>query len=279
MIRKDIFCTVILTAAFCAGPPTASAFDSEKLLFIPRASVGVSDYSFEESSRPGALGGEDFPALDFNVTFTMLGAGATLFYDRFYLDGYYQGSTDESDTFEHTFDLPGFGVLPYREKFTGDRTDYSVALGVKVLDDKGAVFVGYKGGTSQADGTNGTKLKFEEDGFFVGANYGWTLFDKGVLSINVAVARMDGELTQIPGGIFATAPWDLTLKADGDTTGFSGGIAWNSSITEKLTYSISANATSYTFDNLKNKVDTGIPPPKEAKEEFVTFLLSIGYVF
>ena len=81
--------------------------------------------------------GSDFPEVKFDVTFIMTGIGLTTAYERYYLDFSYQDSSDESDNFS------GVGYL---EKLSGDRKDYSATLGMRVLDNRGNIYVGYKKG-------------------------------------------------------------------------------------------------------------------------------------
>ncbi len=237
---------------------------AEGVIFVPRVSLAVSDYTFTQKERPQA----GFPEVEFDVRFKMLGVGTTIVYDKFYLDLFGQHSTDESDTFKDVI----------TEKFTGDRKDYTISLGMKVLDNKGAVYVGYKLGKSEADSNLGTTLEFEEDGFFIGANYGWVIADTGVLSLNVAIAKLDGQLKETIKAPHPFAGVGLDIDASSKATGISYGIAWSSKLLGKWGYSIGVDVNNYTFDHVKDD-DAGFPPSDEFEEDFITAKVSISYAF
>ena len=240
---------------------------AEDVSFIPRAWVGVADYEYKQDARKGAMSdGSDFPEVKFNVTFLMTGLGLTSIYDRYYIDLSYQDSSDESDSFSSG----GF-----YEKFHGSRRDYSTTLGMKVLDNRGNIYIGYKNGKTSGRGNLGTHLTFKEDGPFIGASYGWLITDKGFLSINAAYADLDGHLKEEPG---ASYPAGLGMDADSTTTGLSYGISWTGMILPTLGYSIGIDANDYKFDDLKDK-STDIPLPDKIEETLYTGKLSIFYRF
>jgi hypothetical protein len=249
----------------CILPQAALAADN--ITFVPRAWVGISDYTFEQGARSGALpDGSDFPEVEFNVTFKMIGIGMTTAYDRYYFDLSYQDSSDESDKFSNA---------NFSEKLTGDRRDYALTVGMRVLDNRGNIYGGYKNGRSEASGSAGTELTFEEDGFFIGASYGWVIANIGMLSINAAYADLDGELEEIPGPGYPTG---LSMDADSEATGLSYGISWNGIISEQIGYAISFDANDYEFDNLKDK-NAIKPLPSKIEETFYTGKVSISYRF
>ena len=233
--------------------------------FIPRTWIGISDYTFKQDARKGAMaGGGDFPKVEFNVTFKMLGVGFTTAYDDYYFDLSYQDSMDESDT---------FGA----EKLEGDRRDYSVTAGMRVLENRGNIYFGYKNGRSEANGNLGTDLSFEEDGYFIGASYGWIIANAGILSINAAYADLDGTLKETPGPSYQQNPY-LGMDADSEATGVSYGISWSGNISKTMGYSISFDANDYEFDNLKDN-STNVALPDKIEETFYTSKVSISYRF
>ena len=178
---------------------------ADEISFIPRTWVGVSDYSFYQSPRKGAMpDGSDFPKVKFDATLLIAGFGLTSVYDRFFLDLSYQDSSEETDSFTGA---------NYFEKFEGDRRDYSTTLGMKILDYRGAIYIGYKNGKTSGRGEAGTQLTFEESGFFIGGSYGWVIANKGFLVINLAYADLDGNLKEVPGPRY---PSGLSLDADSD---------------------------------------------------------------
>jgi hypothetical protein len=264
---KKLLLASLVTASIL--PQTVLANDD--VSFIPRAWIGVSDYSFKQGERAGALpGGNDFPKVEFDVTFIMLGIGLTTAYDRFYLDLSYQDSTDESDDFSGSA-----GGISFSEKLSGDRRDYAATFGMRVLDNRGNVYVGYKNGKSAASGNVGTKLSFEEDGFFVGASYGWVIADAGLLSINAAYADLDGNLNEQPGPGY---PAGLSMDADSEATGLSYGVSWNGKISDQMGYSISFDANDYEFDHIRDS-STSVPLPDKIEETLYTGKVSISYRF
>jgi len=240
---------------------------ADEINFIPRTWIGVSDYSFDQAPRKGAMpDGSDFPEVKFDATLLIAGIGLTSVYDRFFLDLSYQDSSEETDS---------FSGANYYEKFEGDRRDYSTTLGMKILDYRGTIYIGYKNGKTSGRGKAGTQLTFEEDGPFVGASYGWVIADAGFLAINAAYADLDGKLKEVPGSRY---PSGLHMNADCETTGLSYGISWNSKISEKMSYAINYDVNDYTFDNLKDRSATK-PLPDKVEESIYTGKISITYHF
>ena len=240
---------------------------ADEISFIPRTWIGVSDYSFYQSPRKGAMpDGSDFPKVKFDATLLIAGFGLTSVYDRFFLDLSYQDSSEETDSFTGA---------NYFEKFEGDRRDYSTTLGMKILDYRGVIYVGYKNGKTSGRGNAGTQLTFEEDGLFIGVSYGWIVAETGFLAINVAYADLDGNLKEVPGPRY---PSGLNLDADSEATGLSYGISWSAKISEKISYLINFDANDYTFNNLKDSTATKSLPDK-VEESIYTGKISITYHF
>lgn len=262
MFNKLLVISILIISSY---PYTVSA--ENEISFIPRAWLGVADYTFKQGARAGAMpDGSDFPEVEFNVTFIMTGIGFTTAYERYYLDFSYQDSSDESDDFK------GVG---YSERLSGDRKDYSATVGMRVLDNRGNVYAGYKQGKSDASGNAGTQLKFEEEGFFIGGSYGWVIADTGLFSVNVAYAELDGKLKERPGPGY---PPGLGMDADSETSGLSYGISWSSHLAGNIGYTLSFDANDYEFDHLKDK-STSTPLPNKIEETFYTAKLSISYRF
>jgi len=250
--------------------PSVSYADSG---FIPRASLAISDYSFVQAERPNVLnpatagGITEFPEVSFDVTFNMLGVGGTFYHDKYYVDLSAQHSDKQSDKFV-------FGA--FEESLKGDRQDYAITFGMKPLDAL-SVYVGYKVGISEAAGNQGTKLKFTEDGYFVGANYSWPVYS-GTITVNLAVAQLDGkfEETAAPATLGFSAIGALDLDADSKATGLSYGITWSAPLTERLVYALSLDVNNYTFDEVRDDV---VNPPDEFEEEFTTARMTLSYYF
>ncbi len=249
--------------------------------FTPRATLAFSSYSFTQTERPGALpaniNGGTFPEVKFDVVFQILGIGGTFFMDDYYLDIAASKSADEEDSFE-------FAPMNFKETFKGDRTDTSITLGRKILDSRGAVYIGYKTGKSQADGDQGQSLSFEEKGFFIGGNYSWPVLKSSVITVNVAYAQLDGDLTEEvtnPGFISITQSNGLPpldINASSDATGLSYSLGFASRLTDNLSYSVAYEIKSYTFDSVKDS-DPTVITSEEFEETFKGLNLSLFFQF
>ena len=277
VIKSGLLVLVILTLS---GPLLA-----DELKFMPRGSLAVVSYDFIQSARPNALAptgisNNDFPEVNFNVTFKMFGVGGTVLKNGYYFDVSYQKSLDEEDSFRlEDPALPG-GV--FAETFKGDREDYALTFGKKLLDNRLGLYGGYKAGTSEASGNQGQELSFKEDGFFIGANYGWPIADKGVLSVNLAYADLDGDLKEDVNNPAFASPAVLAVPLDTDASsdaqGLSYGLSWSSRLTQKLSYSLALDARNYTFDKVTDKNPNALPSD-EFKEEFIGITASLFYLF
>ena len=258
---------------------------ADEMTFTPRASLSIASYEFSQTSRPGALAptginNNDFPEVKFDVTFKILGVGATFFKNGYYFDLALQKSLEEEDSF--TLNDPGLPGGSFNENFKGDREDSSMTLGRKILDNRGAIYIGYKTGKSEADGNQGQHLSFEEDGFFIGANYSWVIPDSGVISVNLAFADLDGELTEdVTNPAFespAVLDVPLDINASSDAQGLSYGISWSSRLSNSLSYTIGIDARSYTFDNIVDSNPATITSA-EFEETFISTSASLFFLF
>jgi hypothetical protein len=254
--------------------PVAQAGD---ISFTPRASISFARYKFSQTARPGALAptginGDEFPEVTFDVTFKLLGVGGTFFKEGYYLDIAAAKSADEEDSF--TFEEASF-----KETFKGDRQDFSLTIGMKILDNMGGIYAGYKTGKSQADGNQGQSLSFEEKGLFIGANYAWQVSDNGLVSVNFAYADLKGDLVEeVTYPDFASLPIPLDIDATSDAQGLSYGISWSSRWSDSISYSLSLDAKNYTFDNIKDKNPDTITS-KEFEEKFLNATVSLFFQF
>jgi hypothetical protein len=279
----------LLHAAFMAlllsHVPWPGISFAEDILFIPRASLSISQYNFTQSKRPGALAptginNNDFPEVNFDVTFKMLGVGGSFLKKGYYFDAFYQKSLKEEDSF--ILKDPALPDGRFSENFKGDREDYTLTFGKKILDKRAGIYIGYKDGKSQAPGDQGQNLKFQENGFFIGGNYVWPLTKRGSISINLAYARLDGNLSEkINNPAFASpavlaAPLDT--NASSDARGLSYGISWSSRITDHVSYTIGLDTKKYIFKNVKDSNPNAIPS-EEFEEKFRSLNFSGYYLF
>lgn len=262
MLTGKTRATCLIALMLSVQPVTA-----ETIKFVPRGWMGVMDYTFIQSPRKTALpDGSDFPEVKFDAMLLIAGLGLTGVYRDFYLDASYQDSTEEQDTFH------GGG---YTEKFNGDRRDYSFTAGMRILNNRGNVYIGYKDGKTSGRGEHGTRLTFREQGFFIGASYGWLIQDKGFLVINAAYADLDGNLNEMPGPRY---PAGLGMDADSNAQGLSYGVSWNGRVSGKMGYSISLDANEYDFKDLKDKYATR-PLPDKVEESIYTARFTLSYRF
>lgn len=257
--------------------------------FTPRASVSFARYKFSQTARPGALtptnpadpviNGGEFPEVTFDVTFKILGVGGTFFKDGYYLDISAAKSADEEDSF--TLEDAAL-AQPFVETFKGDRQDFTLTIGKKILHNRGAIYIGYKSGKSQADGDQGQSLSFEEKGLFAGANYAWQVADRSLLSVNFAYADLSGDLTEdVTNAAFASPAYlavPLDINATSDAQGVSYGISWASRLSDNISYSLSLDAKDYTFNNIKDKNPNTVTSDK-FEEKFLSTTLSLYFQY
>ncbi len=258
-----------------------------EMTFTPRASLSIASYEFTQTARPGALAptninNNDFPEVKFEVTFKIFGVGGTFIKDDFYLDLALQQSLNEEDDFTLTDPNLALPNNTFTETFKGDRQDSSITLGRKFLNKRAALYLGYKTGKSEASGNQGQHLLFEEDGFFIGANYAWVVGNKGAVSVNLAYADLDGELVEdVTNPAFASPPLNLPLdtNAASNAQGLSYGVTWSSRLSKTLSYSLGLDARSYTFEDVTNRIPNTANPSSEFKEEFLSTTFSLFFVF
>lgn len=269
----------LITTLALAG--LALPAQAEKMSFTPRATLAFSSYKFTQTERPGALpasiNGGVFPAVKFDVTFQILGIGGTFFKDGYYLDLSASKSANEEDSFE-------FAPMNFSETFKGDRSDTNITVGRKILDNRATLYAGYKTGESQAKGDQGQRLKFKEKGFFIGGNYSWPVMQGSVVTLNVAYAQLDGDLTEEvtnPGFIQITQDNGLPpldINANSDATGLSYSLGFASRLTDTMSYSIAYEIKNYTFDNVKDS-DPTVITSDEFEEKFKGLNLALFFQF
>lgn len=157
------------------------------------------------------------------------------------------------------------------------------------LNNNSTIFVGYlntdfsfkNDETFQLFGGSGTHMtSYAELGFYAGLGYTFKI-GKGSLNTSVAYANLDASYTDnfyvvgLPG-----------LITEGDTTGFSYSISWQSSITQQLAYSIGLFFRNFEYDS---NLIAGIPEfpglgkatdsSFDSKWDISTAALNLIYVF
>ena len=248
-----------LLFATCFSPVVADA----EITIIPRAEVGYNSYQLEFDGEIPTPTGNGVQIINisnsFNMNLASLRLGGSLAWNKLYMDAYYQGTTDASDT-------QTYPILNVTEKWTGSREEYNFTLGYSIIDG-GSVFGGYRFSETTADGSIASDYSFEHEGYFIGASYGWLLTDTGALSINAAYAWLDVTLNENLLG--------FPLKADGDGTGVKLGVKWNDRINKEVGYSISVDWFNYDYDI----TTVGSGAQASMKEKEATIRLGIDYRF
>ena len=258
--------------------------NADEITFTPRASLSFASYEFTQSPRPNALAGagltiNDFPEVKFDVTFKILGIGGTFISGDYYLDLALSKSLEEEDSFSLTDPNLPLPDNTFKETFKGDRSDSSITLGRKFLNQRAALYLGYKTGESQADGNQGQSLSFEEEGFFIGANYAWIVAGKGAVSVNLAYADLDGDLVEeVTNPAFSTVTVPLDTDASSNAQGLSYGITWSARLNDSLSYSVGLDARKYTFEDVKDVNPTAIPSD-EFEEKFLETNFKLYFLF
>jgi hypothetical protein len=252
----------VLTSQFIS--PLVEAQD---LMVLPRVTAGIMDYKYK-------LGGVGETSLiqdrrELNELLPFLGVGATLVYDKWAVDAYYQTTNTMDINTEGDFSAR-IGKESQKVFFERDtelkRQDFALTVGYSLLRNWSLSF-GYKYGDTSYDWTDheldgkdgnevGTATKnnnFVAKGPFIGIGYNLPLW-KGVLAFNVAAALLDGEITTSrkhePGDSDKMKLFnrDRTELVKASATGFTLGVNWNQPITERLSYSILLQGFKYDFD-------------------------------
>lgn len=248
-------CLMALTAVFTSLLANAA----ENVVFSPRLTTGYINYKLE---TPPILGVA--PPQKFKANAALIGVGATVSWNRFYLDLYGQVSDNASDEIS----LPAFN---YEDKFDGNITDYSFAVGAAITDNF-SIYTGYKYNKLDSSSNNGSKSIFKVDGYFIGASYGWIIQESSVLTVNLAVADLDGNsYFQVP----AVLP--LNFDVISDAQGLSYGVSWKSNINKNWGYSVAFDGNQYRF---KDNVDKRLGAyPGDIKQDIFTVKISVSYLF
>ena len=119
------------------------------------------------------------------------------------------------------------------------------------------------------------EIDYDATGPFLGGTYGFIIGEKGMLSLNLAVAFLDGDLTQNGRYIDPrTGSIDETfnLNTTGDSIGFSYGFGWRSSLTDRLGYYVYVKGFNYKFD-------ADDSDKSDFQEKAYQFSLGLSYVF
>jgi len=248
---------IVLTSQFIS--PLVAAQD---LMVLPRVTAGMMYYDYEVGSEGKSSVIQNKIKLEKELPF--LGLGATVVYDNWAVDAYYQ-TTDTADI-DDTGTFPvGTSEVSYTRNTELERQDFALSIGYSFAQNWSLSF-GYKYGDTSYDwtdqerdnkGINAGKA-FKENNFvakgpFLGVGYNLPLW-KGVLAFNVAAALLDGEITSSrdhhQGDSSDVKLLNRTRKEQvvANAMGVTVGVNWIQAITERLSYSILLQGFKYDFE-------------------------------
>ena len=306
-INLPVIPSVLL--CFVLVPAIGNALD---LTIEPRIQTGIMDYEFEQKSAVDATDPE-ITVTDhgFKIVSAMpfIGAGATLFVDRFFLDFYVQKALSGSDRASNPLDIEGDDLSDFALNMVVDsefeRDEFSVSVGY-ALGRNWALFGGYrKSETSFSDdlvfgekllgvsfsGSGKREVDFNQDGFFLGGVYVLPIGNYSGLSFSAALASFDGKYDSR--GNLTTeilvegedAPDKDTFPTgilfDGDTLGLNLGVSWRGRIFEDLNYTLGVDGYSYDFDAKKVQkfTDGTSSVAADLSESVLRFSAGLSYQF
>jgi len=293
---------------FTLLPAIGNALD---LTLEPRIQAGVMDYQFEQKS---AVDTTD-PELKVNdhgfkivTVMPFIGAGATLFVGRFFLDFYVQKALSGSDRASNPLDFEGEDFAFTLNTVVDselERDEYSVSIGY-ALGRQWALFGGYrKSTTSFSDdlafdeklpgvavtGSGKREVDFKQDGLFFGGVYVLPIGNYSGLSFSAALANFDGEYDSrgdLTMNILAEGEdvpdkntYPTGILFDGDTLGLNLGVSWRGRVVENLNYTLGIDGYSYDFDAKKvQKLTDGTSSvAADLSESVLRFSAGLSYQF
>lgn len=209
----------------------------------------------------------------------LVGAGATIFTNRFFLDFYFQKALSGSDTASNHRERLESSVPSLIDPVIDsdfDRAEYSLSFGYS-LSDQWILFTGYrKAKTSFSDSisyddtelisgddvittrrSEDRNISFNQDGFFLGSTYAYPFLEEVTITFSAAVAVLEGEYDSRGRQYIEnsrpsdTQPdvrsRDTGFDQKGDTVGLNLGVAWKGRIADSIGYSVGLDGYSYDF--------------------------------
>ena len=262
--QKSVWLIALFPIAFSLQliPIQAKA---QNFMVLPRVTTGIMKYEYKSGIEEQTSIIQDKIKLDEEIPF--LGIGATIVYDRFAVDAYYQ--------ITNTMDIDDSGTFPvgtsevlYTRSTELERQDFAFSLGYSINNSWSLSF-GYKYGDTTYDWTDqeqdknggnvGTAFKennFVAKGPFLGVGYNLPLW-KGVLAFNVAAALLDGEITtsrshqQGESSEITLTNRERKEQVSANAMGLTLGVNWIQPLTERLSYSILLQGFKYDFEASK----------------------------
>lgn len=198
------------------------------------------------------------------------GGGITIFENQFFFDLYLQKAFSGSDETAIFYEDDSGSSSTRNRKINSDfeRDEFSVSVGYAV-GNQGALFIGYRRSkinfidtftyTKITDNNpnyteNGIRdTDFKQSGYFLGGAYLLPIGEHTAITLNAAVAFLDGEFDYRVHSVEASSI-DGPVKQDdsatnlgGDTAGLNLGIAWKGRMFESVDYTLGLDGYSYDF--------------------------------
>ncbi len=241
------------------GIVAATTIAAAEVRIEPRLTTGLSYYNLDLDG-PTVVEGSSVDDIEFNDFLYVLGGGATVTMDRFFLDLFGQYSFDGEDDLDIDVLVGGVAANDLAQSVEFDRVETSIALGYRITDNF-AAYVGYRYADVDFDGSGSIggigvdfTTDFEQRGPLVGATYAIpTTILNGRLVANTAVAFLDGDLAIDVES--AVAVNDFEADIDGDAIGVNAGLNWATPIAERLTLVVGGDVSHYSFDDDADQTD------------------------
>jgi hypothetical protein len=231
-------CALVCVSSLFFGNGVAKA-ENSGVTIVPGVSYGYKNSSFK------------LAGLEFTPKFIVLDTSLSIISGKFYVSANYDASVKD----DLQVPVPGGTVVSF------SREDYAVTAGYGVWK-KVSLFAGYKSGKTEAvafadpGADPNVKIKFEEDGPFVGFSVSHNVSNTSTLGASIAYASLDGS--------------NFSGQDKGDTTGLSVGLTLTGNLSETVDYQIGLKAIRYEFDH---DVPAGV---EDSSSELNFDILTIG---
>lgn len=225
--------------------PSAHAGDWR---WVPHAHLA--SRHFEYTAGSGNIKGEIYS----------LGIGATVIYQRYYLDF---GMERNLEPGQETSSAQLFPES-VTELVEFDREDTTLAVGYGV-SDLTSVFAGFKQGKTTITATGdspfaGNSISLSGTGPFIGAGAGWKVRDWGIASFSAAYASLDAEYE---------SPVETQ---EARASGTSLGVNWRGMVGKSWEYRIAMTRHDYDYNSFENG-------DGEISENILSYSIGVAYRF
>ncbi len=288
-MKKLTLASAVSAAALLLTQPAAAAGFFEEVTWVPQIGVQYKNLEFDQKLFQDGVEVDqgdldaDVPSLALSFTGIYKKAYLSLKYEQSLSDAHadsdvpFTNASTEVERRDLTLTF-GYNVWNNLNLFVGymeGKTTFTPEPRCPVDDSlgNGSPFIcdldfaadtgfEFEGNLAQAlltEGRGDYEQEYEEDGWFVGAGYAWSIKDTGTLSVSLAYADLDSVYED---NYFPEDDADFRLKGDAD--GFSLGINWSQPLTKRLGYYLDLRTHQYDADT---KDDNGNFPGLEAESE------------